>query len=129
MGTYQMLGTTQDDAIGEAFDKVATLLGLPYPGGPEIEALAKQGDPSRFPFKAGRVKNRPLDFSFSGLKTNVLYTVKGQNTTKDAPLTLSEQEKADVTASFQETALRDVVQKAIEAEKHSSVKRSIAEGG
>lgn len=115
IGTYQLIGTTQDDAIGEAFDKVGTMLGLPYPGGPEIELLAKKGDPSRFTFRQGRVKNYPWDFSFSGLKTNVLYTIKGANCSKDSPLMISEQEKADVAAAFQETALRDVVSKAIKA--------------
>jgi N6-L-threonylcarbamoyladenine synthase len=74
-----------DDAIGEAFDKVAVMLGLPYPGGPEIERLAKSGDPNRYPFKPGHVKTSPWSFSFSGLKTNVLYTVKGQNQDKSAP--------------------------------------------
>lgn len=117
LGKYHMMGTTQDDAVGEAFDKVAALLGLPYPGGPEIEALAKLGDPSRFPFRPGRIKMYPLDFSFSGLKTNVLYTLKGQSAPKEAPLIISEKEKADVAASFQETALRDVVSKSITAAK------------
>ena len=117
IGKYQMIGGTQDDAIGEAFDKVATMLGLPYPGGPEIEALAKQGDPKRFPFRPGRIKNHPWDFSFSGLKTNVLYTIKGPNASKGSPLIISESQKADVAASFQETALSDVVTKAIEAAK------------
>ena len=129
VGKYQMIGTTLDDAIGEAFDKVAALLGLPYPGGPEIEALAKQGDPSRFPFRPGRVKNHPLDFSFSGLKTNVLYTVKGQSASKDAPLIISEKEKADVAASFQETALRDVVSKALEAAKTFECRAIYCGGG
>ncbi len=129
IGTYEMLGTTQDDAIGEAFDKVATLLCLPYPGGPEIEALAKSGNPHRFPFRAGNVKNRPLDFSFSGLKTNVLYTIKGQSASKDAPLIISEQEKADVAASFQETALKDVIFKAIEAAKSFDCKAIYCGGG
>lgn len=129
IGTYEMIGTTQDDAIGEAFDKVATLLGLPYPGGPEIEALAKFGDPSRFPFRPGRIKNRPLDFSFSGLKTNVLYTVKGQSASRDAPVIISEQERADVAASFQETALRDVISKAIEAAKNFDCKAIYCGGG
>lgn len=114
IGKYQLIGTTQDDAIGEAFDKVGTLLGLPYPGGPEIESLAKKGNPSRFVFRPGKVKNQPWDFSFSGLKTSVLYTVKGPNSSKDSPLIIGEQEKADVAAAFQETALRDVVGKAIE---------------
>jgi N6-L-threonylcarbamoyladenine synthase len=117
LGNYELISSTQDDAIGEAFDKVATLLGLPYPGGPEIEKLAKNGDPTRFPFRAGKIKKYPLDFSFSGLKTNVLYTIKGQNPHKDAPLIISEQDKADVAASFQETALKDVVGKTIDAAK------------
>jgi N6-L-threonylcarbamoyladenine synthase len=117
VGKYAMIGSTRDDAVGEAFDKVAALLGLPYPGGPAIESLAKQGDPSRFPFRPGRVKDHPLDFSFSGLKTNVLYKVKGQSACKGAPLIITEQEKADVAASFQETALRDVVFKTLEAAK------------
>ena len=112
LGRYIFLGGTQDDAIGEAFDKVASLLGLPYPGGPEIEQLAKQGNPERFKFKAGQVKGQPLDFSFSGLKTNVLYTLKGQFASKEAPLLITEDEKADVAAAFQEAALTDLVKKA-----------------
>lgn len=111
VGCYEMIGKTVDDAIGEAFDKVGVMLGLPYPGGPQIEALAKQGDPSRYPFKAGRVKNKPLDFSFSGLKTNVLYTLKGQNQEKSAPNTIPEEDKKHIAAAFQETALKDVLHK------------------
>lgn len=121
IGEYQLIGTTQDDAVGEAFDKVAKLLGLPYPGGPEIEALAKRGDPRRYPFKAGNVKNRPLDFSFSGIKTNVLYTVKGKD--------LSDQDKADVAASFQETALKDVVAKTLKAAHTFECKAIYCGGG
>lgn len=113
IGSYQLLGTTVDDAIGEAFDKVATLLGLPYPGGPHIEALAKKGNPNRFPFRAGRVKGRRLDFSFSGLKTNVLYTIKGQNLHLKEAVELTDQDKADVAASFQEVALSDIVEKTV----------------
>ena len=101
VGRYTAIGTTVDDALGEAFDKVAVLLGLPYPGGPHVEQLAKDGDPKKFPFKAGRVKKSPFDFSFSGIKTSVLYAVKDK--------TLSPQEKADVAASFQEAALSDIV--------------------
>ena len=104
VGSYERLGSTVDDAIGEAFDKVATLLGLPYPGGPHIERLAKTGDPKKFSFKAGRVKEKPLDFSFSGLKTSVLYAIRDKE--------LSPQDKNDVAASFQETALTDVAFKA-----------------
>lgn len=117
---YQLIGTTVDDAIGEAFDKVASMLELPYPGGPAIEALALSGDPLRYPFKRGIVKGRPWDFSFSGLKTNVLYTLKGPNTNRYSPLILSENEKAHVAASFQQTVFSDVVEKAyLAAEKYA----------
>ncbi len=109
VGEYSPIGTTVDDAIGEAFDKVAVLLGLPYPGGPHVEALARDGI-ARFPLTAGRVKGRPLDFSFSGLKTSVLYTMKGQNS--QTPRLFTPEEKANLAASFQETALRDVLHKA-----------------
>jgi N6-L-threonylcarbamoyladenine synthase len=120
LGSYQRIGSTVDDAIGEAFDKVATLLGLPYPGGPAIEALALQGDPSIYSFKPGRVKESPWDFSFSGLKTNVLYTVKGPNATKKQPMIISTEERAHVAAAFQETALNDVVDKSLRAAHHFS---------
>ncbi len=129
IGQYQMMGTTQDDAIGEAFDKVATMLGLAYPGGPEIEKLAKKGNPARFSFRPGKIKNHPLDFSFSGLKTNVLYTIKGPNATKDSSLIIAEHEKADVAAAFQETALKDVVEKAIEASKTFDCRAIYCGGG
>ena len=112
IGEYTLIGTTVDDAVGEAFDKVASLLDLPYPGGPEIERLAREGNPRRFSYKAGAVKGRPWDFSFSGLKTNVLYTVKGQNGDKRGESKISEADKADVAASFQETALGDIAAKA-----------------
>lgn len=105
VGSYELLGTTVDDAIGEAFDKVGTLLSLPYPGGPRVEALALSGNPTRFSFKAGHVKKNPLDFSFSGLKTSVFYAIKNR--------VLEFQEKADVAAAFQETALGDIASKAI----------------
>ncbi len=114
---YEILGTTVDDAVGEAFDKVAALLGYPYPGGPEIEKLAKTGDPSKYAFRGGRVKGRPLDFSFSGLKTNVLYKVKGANCDRKGPTIIEEDAKKDIAASFQEAALQDVVNKALIAAK------------
>jgi N6-L-threonylcarbamoyladenine synthase len=115
LGVYERIGTTVDDAIGEAFDKVAVMLGLSYPGGPAIEALAKRGDPYRYPFKAGKVKGRPWDFSFSGMKTNVLYTLKGVHAKKNAPLLIEETDKADVAASFQEAALKEIVHKSYKA--------------
>lgn len=104
IGQYSVIGSTVDDAIGEAFDKVAILLGLSYPGGPQVEKLAMQGDPLRFPFKAGNVKKNKFDFSFSGIKTSVLYAVKEKE--------LSDQDKADIAASFQRAALSDIVHKA-----------------
>lgn len=107
IGNYQRLGTTVDDAIGEAFDKCARILGCPYPGGPEIERLAQGGDPKRFALKSGRVKANRLDFSFSGIKTAVLYTVQALE--KTAPLT--EQDRRDIAASFQKALFDDVIEK------------------
>jgi len=129
VGRYELIGTTVDDAIGEAFDKVANLLDLPYPGGPEIEALAQKGDPHYFPFRAGKVKGRPFDFSFSGLKTNVLYRVKGQNGDKRGKIAISEEEKSHVAASFQEAALRDVASKTLAAAKSFDCKAIYIGGG
>lgn len=129
IGTYKLLGETVDDAIGEAFDKVAKLLSLPYPGGPQIEALAFKGNKEKFNFKAGRVKEHPLNFSFSGLKTAVLYALKGQNSPAELPFKLSEQEKADVSAAFQFTALNDIADKALLASKQYHCNTLIFGGG
>lgn len=127
LGRYEMIGRTVDDAIGEAFDKVGVMLGLSYPGGPEIEKLARSGDPLKYRFKAGRVKGRPWDFSFSGLKTNVLYTVKGQNLRSTEPF--PESEKAHIAAAFQETALGDIVDKALRASHEFPCKAIFLGGG
>jgi N6-L-threonylcarbamoyladenine synthase len=115
LGVYELIGQTVDDAIGEAFDKVAKLLGLPYPGGPPIEKMALRGNSHRFSFKAGQVKGRHLDFSFSGLKTAVLYTLKGQHPHEGLLSHLSEQDKCDLAASFQRAACEDVVKKTLMA--------------
>ncbi len=104
IGNYTLLSSTVDDALGEAFDKVAKMLGLPYPGGPEVERLATRGDPYRFPFKGGVVKAAPHQFSFSGLKTHVLYTLR-------ALPSLTPQDKADIAASFQRAAFNDIITK------------------
>ncbi len=114
---YEILGTTVDDAAGEAFDKVAALLDFPYPGGPHIETLAKDGDPTRYHFRGGRVKGRPLDFSFSGLKTNVLYQVKGAQGSRKGPTVIDPAAKKDIAASFQRAALEDIFNKALLAAK------------
>jgi len=111
VGEYETIGCTIDDAVGEAFDKAAKILGLPYPGGPEIEKLAREGHPDRFPLKAGRIKGRPLDFSFSGLKTGVLYAAKGKGANYKSPLIIREKDKADLAAAFQQAAFEDIVAK------------------
>ena len=119
VGSYELLGTTVDDAIGEAFDKTATLLGLSYPGGPLLERLALEGDPAKFPFSPSRVKKNPLAFSFSGLKTAVLYAVK-KATPDDFP---------DIAASFQETAFNDLIRKARLALQNTPCKALVFGGG
>lgn len=111
IGEYQFIGGTQDDAMGEAFDKVASLIGLPYPGGPELETLAKDGDPTYFKFKSPSIKNHPYHFSFSGIKTQVLYRIKGQNANKHSPLLISDEEKAHLAASFQKTVFENLCDK------------------
>ena len=121
VGQYELLGTTVDDAIGEAFDKVGTLLNQPYPGGPRVEKLALKGNPKRFSFKAGKVKKNPLDFSFSGLKTSVYYALRDR--------LIDDQEKADAAASFQETAFSDIVSKAALALSQFSCRAIYLGGG
>lgn len=108
---FEPIGQTMDDAIGEAFDKCANILGLSYPGGPAIEKLAKDGDPRTFHLKAGKVKAGPLNFSFSGLKTQILYAAKGQSAHKNAALIIDETQKADLAAAFQKTAFDDLLSK------------------
>jgi N6-L-threonylcarbamoyladenine synthase len=100
---YTVLGTTLDDAAGEAFDKGARLLGLGYPGGREIDALAKQGDPMAYDFPVARVPG--LDFSFSGLKTSLLYKVR-----ELAPQELEER-RPDLAASYQRAIVRALVER------------------
>ncbi len=129
LGVYERIGTTVDDAIGEAFDKVAHLLDLPYPGGPEVEQLALQGSLSTFSFKSGRVKEKPYDFSFSGLKTNVFYSIYGQNGNKNSPCPLSFEKKAEIAYSFQEAALGDVVKKSVRAAYEFDCKAIYIGGG
>ena len=105
VGSYQILGRTLDDAAGEAFDKVAKLLGLPYPGGPAIDLWAKKGDPARFKLPRSMVGSGDLNFSFSGLKTAVRYLMPK----------LKGDFQADLCASFQEAVIDVLVQKTINA--------------
>ena len=104
-GDYQILGQSQDDAVGEAFDKVGKLLGLPYPGGPHIEKLALKGNPKSYDFPRPMIHSDNLDLSFSGLKTSVLYTVRDIEN-------ITDQIKADIAASFQQAVI-DVLTKKI----------------
>jgi len=114
---FELLGATIDDAAGEAFDKVAQLLGLPYPGGPAIQQLAAAGDPRAFAFPRPLLKEERLDFSFSGLKTAVLYTVNGIPGSHKTVPELTAQRKADIAASFQEAAIDMLVGKCEQALK------------
>ena len=106
-GRYRLLGQTHDDAAGEAFDKVAKLLGLPYPGGPQIDRLAKEGNAARFDFPRSMLNSGDSHFSFSGLKTSVRYMLP-----KFQP-----EDLADVCASFQEAVVDVLVGKTIAAAK------------
>ncbi len=105
------IGQTQDDAVGEAFDKVAAILQLGYPGGPLIDKLATTGDPHAIKFPAGHLEKDSLNFSFSGLKTAVLYHVNGKQGRQRDASALSQQQKADVAASFQRTAAEMLIEK------------------
>jgi len=130
---YTMLGQTQDDAIGEAFDKVAKMLGLPYPGGPSVGKKALDGDPFRYELPKAHMGK--YDFSFSGLKTAVLrlaQTEIGEDFTfpsKDLPGRLSERQKADIAASFQRVAIETLVDKTVTAYEEFAPKSVVIGGG
>lgn len=117
---YTLLGQTQDDAIGEAFDKVAKILGLPYPGGPSVGKKALEGDAHAFPLPKARLQGK-YDFSFSGLKTAVLRLAQEQVgkdyslPSMELPGLLNETQKANIAASFQRIAVETVVDKAMQA--------------
>lgn len=116
----ELLGRTQDDACGEAFDKVAKILGLGYPGGPLIEQLAKKGNSKKIRFSCSGTKAK-LDFSFSGIKTAVLYKAGAKK--------LTDREKADIAASFQEIVFDTLFNKSLLACKLKKTKRLIVGGG
>jgi N6-L-threonylcarbamoyladenine synthase len=120
--TYKRLGSTLDDAAGEAFDKVGRLLGLPFPGGPFIQKAAETGDPHCFKFTRAKLDN-PYDFSFSGLKTAVLYEV---NALKKKSTTLPVE---DLAASFQATAVDILFNKTIKAARDFNAKEILVAGG
>lgn len=133
------LGSTIDDAVGEAFDKAAAMLGLPHPGGPNLDRLARAGNDRAHDFPVSRLAPDSLDFSFSGLKTAVLYAVRGAPV-RDGATTrferdhdaLSEQEKADAAASFQRAAVRALMlklERALERRAPRAGFRAVLVGG
>jgi N6-L-threonylcarbamoyladenine synthase len=125
---FELLGATLDDAAGEAFDKVAAILGLGFPGGPAVEREAATGNPSAFRFPRSFLRDERLDFSFSGLKTAVLYTVNGQDAagSRTPP---SGQLRADLAASFQQAVIDVLVAKSRQALRMSGLKRLAVGGG
>ncbi len=125
----KLLGSTIDDAAGEAFDKVATILNLPYPGGPSIERLARKGDPKAIAFPRSLLGKDSLDFSFSGIKTAVLYHCRGQDMKGQNRVdSMSKQEIADIAASFQ-AAVIDVLVKKIRRAADKIGARTVLLGG
>lgn len=121
----EIIGTTIDDAAGEAFDKCAKVMGLPYPGGPVIDRLAKEGDPNAFTFAKPHVKGE-FDYSFSGLKTSFLYTLRDR-VAEDPDFV--EKHKADLCASLQHTIISILLDKLIKATKALGIKDVAIAGG
>ena len=122
--SYTILGQTIDDAVGEAFDKCSKMMGLGYPGGPVIDRLAKEGDPLRFKFAKPRVPG--LDYSFSGVKTSLLYFVRDE-LAKDPDF--MEKNKEDICASFQKTLIDILMDKLIKAARQTGIKEVTIGGG
>jgi N6-L-threonylcarbamoyladenine synthase len=126
----KLLGFTIDDAAGEAFDKVATILKLPYPGGPSIEKAAENGNPKAVKFPRSMLGRDSLDFSFSGIKTAVLYYCRGQNMKGQNKVdSMSRQEIADIAASFQYAVIDVLVRKTKRAAKKIGAKTILLGGG
>ena len=119
---YKILGQSRDDAVGEAFDKVAKLIGLGYPGGPEIEKISKNGDSKKFDFPQPMLHSPNYDFSFSGLKTAVLYTVQGIQE-------MDKQIQADIAASFQHVVTEVLIKKVTKALEDTGRKSIVMTGG
>ena len=119
LGKYKILGSTLDDAVGEAFDKTAKLMGLPYPGGPELAAMAEKGNPSAFSLTRPMINRPGLDFSFSGLKTQVRRLIEDEKN----------HDKADIAASFQKTVVDTLLIKCRRALQETSTKSLVVSGG
>ncbi len=130
VGRYRMLGESLDDAAGEAFDKTAKLLGLPYPGGPELARLAEQGDPEHFRFPRPMTDRPGLDFSFSGLKTFALNTLREtlpEDSAVDAAT--AAQTRADIARAFEEAVVDTMVIKCRRAVRETAAARLVLAGG
>ena len=121
VGRYRVLGTSRDDAAGEAFDKSAKLLGLPYPGGPQLAQLAEHGAPGAFSFPRPMLDRAGLEFSFSGLKTAVLHAVRGRS--------LTEAQRADVARGVQEAIVETLTAKALRALEYTGLSVLVVSGG
>ena len=121
IGEYTILGQTVDDAVGEAFDKTAKILGLGYPGGPAIAKAAEQGDPKRFKFPRPMIDRPGMDFSYSGLKTSALNTVEKE--------LIDQQTVNDIAYAFQDAAVDTLVIKCKRALVHTKAKRIVIAGG
>ena len=124
LGVYEVLGSTLDDAVGEAFDKTAKLLELGYPGGPALARLAENGDGDAFDFPRPMLKRPGLDFSFSGLKTAVMLQVR-----KSIAEGNIDKVRADIAASFQRAAVDTLVSRALQAAKKTGLERIVVAGG
>lgn len=122
IGSYRFIGGTRDDAAGEAFDKTGKLLGLPYPGGPEIEKAAREGDPERFDFPRGMINSGECDYSFSGLKTAVKLKVESMGE-------LTGSDISDLAASVQEAIVDVLIRKAVIAAERTGAERVYLAGG
>jgi N6-L-threonylcarbamoyladenine synthase len=125
---FELLGATLDDAAGEAFDKVASILVLGFPGGPAVEREALGGNPLAFKFPRSFLREERLDFSFSGLKTAVLYAVQGQDLSKPATIAAGPR-RADLAASFQQAVIDVLVEKARQALRRTGLKQLAVGGG
>lgn len=118
-GEYELLGESLDDAVGEAFDKTAKIMGLPYPGGPELAKLAENGDATRYDFPRPMLNRPGLEFSFSGIKTKALLTIES-STIEDYP---------DIAASFQAALIDTIIQKSLRALKQTHASELVVSGG
>ena len=143
---YRLLGKTRDDAAGEAFDKVAKLLGFGYPGGPVIDRLARHGNPKAVAFTIARMKGNPLDFSFSGLKTAVLRWTQARDMTAEIEarrellktnpqpsdeewLAMTPRATLDMIASFQATVIEELLRRAARSAEEIGARSVIVSGG